>query len=1262
MATHATPPRPATTADAPLRGEHLRGEPLRGALLRRAGIAALLTLTPLATLLSSGCADEPSDALPDVVDDTGEIPPPVRGPGLGNVSFTEDELFAPVGWFNESTGVPERDDDFVVTLIKPFGTNVAYMHNGYLLSLFAPDSGGGPGGLVFFDVSDPRNPVLVNRVYDPHGITGSFREAHSIGFSNFDGRQHAAFHTGRGVEIWDLDNVHDPRPLSRLDLPGVNHGDYVNVAWQLFWQGDFLYVAGSTRGVYIVDVRDPLAPVLADRGGDRPNPVPLAELGGFRIGPIFAVGNLLVVSSMDDTGGFATLDISDPVNPTVLDARVRDLPRFYAICLGGDRIITSVRGSRARMSVWDISDPFRITLVDDRVVVDEQLYCTTQDEFIFQGAEPDAVKIDTSTPGAWEVVGRGRLDVPLADHGQVTAFGNLLFVGNDHGTGSALMPHQLEPDTRPPEVSMVHPADGATLQSVRSRVGVVFSDNVELHTVSPETFIVRPVGGEPVPGRYMAQGSILNFQPDAPLELATTYEVVIPAGGIEDWAGNATDAEFRSTFTTAAVAPGDAAAPRVDLQRPAPVTAATPVNLSAQLSGDGPFTISWSPGDGSGWTEPSDDPAFTWTYDEPGNYQVVVRVGNGRGWASATTRVTVVASLDTTTASVSSTLAYDEGRHRVYTANRDHGTVSALDIASASIAWETTVGETPRSVTLTATATPTVWVAVRDADALVELDPSDGTELRRISTGHGSRPVAVAADPNGAFVAASLEGTGELLLVRDGHEPTSVALGDNPGGLSVDPDGAVLVSRFQSPEPDAVVWRVTTTGGVPDGAPVAFTVPADTTTVDAEDRSRGVANYLGAPTPQPGTDAVWVPATLANVFRGSHRDGQRLTHESTVRAITVRLNGQTGAQPTPRLDLNDRALPTHVAFSPLGDWAWITLQGSNIITMIDAWTGATVGALTDVGSAPEAITISPDGRTAFVHAFLSRHVDVYDIGPLLDGTTADARRVARIRVSDNEPLSATVLRGKQVFYNAADPRMSMDGYIACASCHLDGGHDSLTWDFTDRGEGVRNTTDLRGRAGMGHGPIHWSANFDEIQDFEHVIRDSFGGTGFISPIQWNAGTRSQPLGDPKAGLSTDLDALAAYVASLTTFPRSPWRDASGALSDAAQRGAAAFDDAGCTSCHTRPAYTDSGSVGTMGPRHDVGTLTAASGQRLGGTLDGIDTPTLRGVWATAPYLHDGSAATLEDVFSSAAPDSAHDTSGLSADDRSDLLQYLLELE
>jgi cytochrome c553 len=221
-----------------------------------------------------------------------------------------------------------------------------------------------------------------------------------------------------------------------------------------------------------------------------------------------------------------------------------------------------------------------------------------------------------------------------------------------------------------------------------------------------------------------------------------------------------------------------------------------------------------------------------------------------------------------------------------------------------------------------------------------------------------------------------------------------------------------------------------------------------------------------------------------------------------------------------------------------------------------------------------------------------------------------------------ERLASAVLRGKQLFYDARDPRLARDAYMSCASCHQDGGSDGRTWDLTGLGEGLRNTPSLRGRAGMGHGLVHWSGNFDEIQDFEGQIRTLAGGTGLMTDAQFGTGTRSQPLGDRKAGVSTDLDALAAYVGSLGSFDLSPHRNADGTLTAAAAAGRAVFETAGCASCHAGTAYT-------AGGLRDIGTVKASSGRRLNATLTGIDVPTLRDVWATGPYLHDGSAATLE---------------------------------
>ena len=168
---------------------------------------------------------------------------------------------------------------------------------------------------------------------------------------------------------------------------------------------------------------------------------------------------------------------------------------------------------------------------------------------------------------------------------------------------------------------------------------------------------------------------------------------------------------------------------------------------------------------------------------------------------------------------------------------------------------------------------------------------------------------------------------------------------------------------------------------------------------------------------------------------------------------------------------------------------------------------------------------------------------------------------------------------------------------------------------------------------------------------------------------------------------SELDALAAYVASLSAALPSPYRNTDGALSEAGKRGRNVFqrEDVGCAKCHSGRSFTDSrlplvGEPVSSGPvsvfpgaashrtaqgflLHDVGTRGPFSGFRLGDSLIGLDTPTLKGVWTGGPYLHDGSAPSLEHVLETRNPDDRHGkTSQLTAGEREDLLAYLNQLD
>jgi len=180
------------------------------------------------------------------------------------------------------------------------------------------------------------------------------------------------------------------------------------------------------------------------------------------------------------------------------------------------------------------------------------------DGYLFLGhalPNPGVTKIDLSNLQSMQIQRRiwGRMDLNNLNDDQFSVpIGNLLVLSDDQAPyfGSVIAAHEAAPDTKPPAVDTVVPKNGATGQSRKSRVGITFTDNLELTTVHPGSFILRPMGGEPIAGTWGLYMGVLSFDPDGELEPNTTYEVVLPAGGIKDYVGNGIAAEFKSSFTT----------------------------------------------------------------------------------------------------------------------------------------------------------------------------------------------------------------------------------------------------------------------------------------------------------------------------------------------------------------------------------------------------------------------------------------------------------------------------------------------------------------------------------------------------------------------------------------------------------------------------------------------------------------------------------------------------------------------------------------
>ena len=556
--------------------------------------------------------------------------------------------------------------------------------------------------------------------------------------------------------------------------------------------------------------------------------------------------------------------------------------------------------------------------------------------------------------------------------------------------------------------------------------------------------------------------------------------------------------------------------------------------------------------------------------------------------------------------------------------------------------------ETPTSVTRIGDY---YAVTYRDDDKVAFHSAETFYPAFAIDTGHGSQPIASIADEAGSSLYVSLFGSGEVLEIDlAGRSIISrIAVGPTPRAMALH-GSRLLVTRFISPGTHAEVYDL----DIANGLSFERIIPVNKVLVgDDLSHGSGLPNFLSSIViNQEGTEA-YVTAVKANIDRGTgpHSSGVALDDDNTIRPMLIQLdlvNNQDANvnpySPEGTIDFDNAADPAGVTFLADGVHRMVTMQGNNLLIGQNGTQNTFTQLTTGFGPQDMCTTL----RGLYVKNFTGRSVSAIDIASYM----ADGARnpdTFEIPTVGDELLSAEELRGLQIFYHAMIPEMGLEGYISCASCHKDGGQDGQVWDLTNLGEGARNTLSLNGSSGTRFGNLHWSANFDEVQDFERQLEGLNRGTGFLENFTFGD---ASPLEVTMAGQSADLDALAAYINGLgwDTVKRSPYRTYSGELTAAAQEGQVLFGTLGCASCHAGEAYRD-------GQMHDVGTITETSGSRLFGELTGIRTPTLIELWESAPYFHDGSAATLDDVLSTGA----HQVD-LSPDDRAALVEFLLSID
>ncbi len=526
----------------------------------------------------------------------------------------------------------------------------------------------------------------------------------------------------------------------------------------------------------------------------------------------------------------------------------------------------------------------------------------------------------------------------------------------------------------------------------------------------------------------------------------------------------------------------------------------------------------------------------------------------------------------------SGAVAVAPGGAALAAANPDSDSITLVDPSTLAVRAEVPVGDDPRTLSFTPDGAR-LFVANAAGRTVSVIDPARAEVVAEV--GVGALPYGVVAGSQRAYVSVTAPPRVVVIDLAALTIMAEVPVGDFPAGLALEAGERRLFATHLYTGAVSVV----------DTASLAVTViPAPT----AE------ANLSQSVALTPDGSRAFLPQTY------SFADRLDLTYDNAVRPMVGVLDAAAGAFAAP-LDLAALDAPVNLPFaaalSPDGTTLYLANAGSDDVSVIDLAAGQVTARLA-TGRNPRGLALAPDGSRLFVNNVLDGALTVFD--------TRTLERVASVPLTVLS-LPNDVLAGKRLF-NSSQAPMSTGNWLSCAACHFDGGHDGRTWaGFPD---GPRNTPSLFGTVYTL--PLHWNGDLDEFADTEHTIRNIQGGAGLIT------GAAHPTLGAPNAGRSAEMDALAAYLASLSV-PPSPYAPATAEDDAAFIRGEHAFRRWGCAACHLGEHYTDQA-------QHNSGIGDPSLERRMMGPLPAFDTPTILGAWATAPYFHDGSAPNLIDTF------------------------------
>ncbi len=535
----------------------------------------------------------------------------------------------------------------------------------------------------------------------------------------------------------------------------------------------------------------------------------------------------------------------------------------------------------------------------------------------------------------------------------------------------------------------------------------------------------------------------------------------------------------------------------------------------------------------------------------------------------------------------------------IYATERYAGSVVRIEPEGSAVSVRADVGGGPTSLAMS-TLGDVLYVSLTESDAVVALDPATLQETGRAEV---ARPRAVTT---------TTSSQGEAVTVTSEHPWIShIKARWIEGRLELDLDRHTSL-RTNNPLETSFSFNVRQSR---QNAAFAAVSHPETNVVL-------VAHQLAFPGGE--NEKVTRPSQADTSYGGG--GGPAVDVGKPVEVTVTPAVDQPGGnvdRPVLRSDTLDVSMPTDINHHPTITLALVTASGTNNLLALNTTVGDPMASplgVIKVGKAPRAVVFSEDGALAYVldgHDFTISVVDMapfLDIaspgdGPLKERLVADSLRLSRDRAFrfGVDPLPLDARLGRDIFTNNNYRGLSHQGSFACQSCHPEGAEDRVVWLGAI---GPRQTPSLAGRL-IDTAPFNWVGSEADLTDNFVRTVSRMGGTGLTSP---------------------EMASLERFVLDGLTRPPNPNLRPDG-LTEQQAYGRALFynPSIGCGSCHSGAALTD-------GLAHDVGTVSDAEiALAEGGLLDvdslgTYDTPSLRDLYRSAPYLHDGSAPTLMDVL------------------------------